>query len=172
MRDMQNAISVGLKHLPASMDTPSARAMLYAIALQESAGIHRWQIVNPSHPERMGPARGFWQFELGGGVLGVLTHVSSKPHAKNLCEHYMLNPVAYQVYALLHRPAYDGLAAGFARLLLWTDAQALPEPELDQTDTAWDYYLRVWRPGKPHRSTWDECFRQGVEYAQRIQARQ
>lgn len=165
MNELQLAIRAGLAHLPAKMDTPSARAMLLAIGLQESAGTHRWQVISQANPERMGPARGFWQFEQGGGVTGVLNHSTSRPYALKLCEEFEVYPAAPQVYAVLHLPSYDGLAAGFARLLLWTDAKRLPEPKMAQVDYAWDYYLRVWRPGKPHRQTWDECFRQGVNYA-------
>lgn len=49
-----------LKLLP-SMDSVRARMMLLAIGLQESRFEHRRQLGN-------GPARGFWQFESGGGV--------------------------------------------------------------------------------------------------------
>ena len=49
--------------LPPAMDTPDARVLLLAIGLQESKFSHRLQIG--------GPARGYWQFEQGGGVRGV-----------------------------------------------------------------------------------------------------
>ena len=62
--------------LPAKMDSPQARAMLKAIALQESRFEHRKQIG--------GPARGFWQFEQGGGVRGVLNHPYSREHIRRI----------------------------------------------------------------------------------------
>ena len=46
----------------------------------------------------------------------------------------------------------DVLAAGFARLLLLTDPR--PLPDVTDVDGAWAYYLRNWRPGKPHPETW------------------
>jgi len=52
--------------LPAKMHGTESRAMLYAIGLQESRFRYRRQIG--------GPARGWWQFEQGGGVVGVLGH--------------------------------------------------------------------------------------------------
>lgn len=62
------AIEPALRLLPPAMDTVKARVMLLAIGLQESAFAARRQAGN-------GPARGFWQFELGtpqsrGGVWG------------------------------------------------------------------------------------------------------
>ena len=56
------------------------------------------------------------------------------------------------------------LAAGIARLLLWTDPKPLPkrfEPRAEAQ--AWSYYERVWRPGKPHPETWDDCWRAAVK---------
>ncbi|MNL86831.1 hypothetical protein D3C87_2157110 [compost metagenome] len=44
------------------------------------------------------------------------------------------------------------LAAGVARLLLWTDPKTLPS--IGDVDAAWALYLRTWRPGKPHPQTW------------------
>jgi len=46
----------------------------------------------------------------------------------------------------------DVFACGVARLLLWTDPRKLPAA--DDEDGAWEYYLRNWRPGKPHRDRW------------------
>ena len=63
--------------LPKAMQSPAATAMLIAIALQESKCCHRRQLG--------GPARGLWQFELG-GLRGVLSHKASKPHLANALE--------------------------------------------------------------------------------------
>ena len=73
-----DAIAEGLRLLPAAMNTRKARVLMYAIALQESRFTHRRQIG--------GPARGFWQFERGGGVRGVMTHPSSARYARSACE--------------------------------------------------------------------------------------
>ncbi|MOA17734.1 hypothetical protein D3C78_1380020 [compost metagenome] len=60
------------------------------------------------------------------------------------------------MYAALERD--DVLAAALARLLLWTDPYHLPE--VGDAEGAWDLYMRVWRPGKPHRKTWDTLYAQ------------
>lgn len=132
--------------LPETMDSPEARVMLLAIGLQESRFKHRQQIG--------GPARGFWQFEKGGGVKGVLSHYASAPHA--LTAWFALN------YTLSSAEAYDAiehndtLACVFARLLLWTLPQRLPTTAED----GWAQYLDAWRPGKPHPATWPAFYEQ------------
>lgn len=146
----QRAIAPALALLPARMNSPEAEIMLLAIGLQESRLIHRRQIG--------GPGRGLWQFERGGGVAGVLRHPSSRDHAVRVCDARGVAPVAEQVYQRLEHD--DVLAAAFARLLLWTDPAALPGASDPQG--GWDLYLRTWRPGKPHRHTWDKLFASAV----------
>ncbi len=130
--------------LPAPMESDQATAMLLAIALQESAAAYRKQW--------NGPARGFWQFEAGGGVAGVLTHSSTSALARRALEQLrypktMPTPVVHQV--LEHN---DILAAVFARLLLWTLAKPLPAAH--DSYGAWSQYLAAWRPGKPWPDAW------------------
>ena len=125
--------------------TPKVRVLLFAIGLQESRFEHRRQLGN-------GPAMGFWQFERGGGERGVLNHDASKKKALELCDARGVVPDPASVWAALEHD--DVLAAGFARLLLLTDAE--PLPEVTDTEGAWNYYTRCWRPGKPHRDTWDD----------------
>ena len=136
------AIAPALALLPARMSSPSAEVMLLAIGLQESRFAHRRQIG--------GPARGFWQFEQGGGVRGVLRHTATAGHARVLCAARNVAATESAVYAALEHD--DVLAAGFARLLLWTDPKALPA--LGDEQAAWDLYLRVWRPGRPRKEKW------------------
>jgi hypothetical protein len=78
--DILPILDAALAGLPASMDSPQARVLLIAIALQESRLTHRDQIVKGKKPGVKGPALGLWQFEKGGGVRGVLRHPASKPH--------------------------------------------------------------------------------------------
>ena len=125
--------------------TPKVRVILLAIGLQESRFEHRRQMGN-------GPAMGFWQFERGGGVRGVLNHATSQKRALEICEARDVVPDSASVWAALEHD--DVLAAGFARLLLLTDPA--PLPEVTDVDGSWQYYLRCWRPGKPHRETWDD----------------
>jgi hypothetical protein len=125
--------------------------MLVAIALQESRFEHRLQI--------RGPARGFWQFERAGGVAGVIRHPSTKGLIRGACErlHFSCTPEACHE-AIAYN---DTLACIFARLLLWTVPG--PLPEINDANEAWDYYLDAWRPGKPHRETWDRLHATAVK---------
>lgn len=124
--------------------------MLLAIGLQESRFVHCRQIGEP--------ARGFWQFERGGGAHGVLTHPASRDHAYRLCGGRGVDPVAAAVYPALEHD--DVLAAGFARLLMWTDANRLPA--IGDAQGGWNLYARTWWPGKPHSQTWAALHAQAV----------
>lgn len=134
--------------LPVAMDSIAARALLLAIGLQESRFEYRVQI--------RGPAHGYWQFEQGGGVKGVLTHPETALKAKGICVARNVPAVAGSVYQAIIND--DVLAACFARLLLWTLPGALPAQ--DQRDKGWDQYVSGWRPGAPHRATWDAFYDQ------------
>ena len=129
--------------LPEKMDTPEARAMLLAIGLQESRFEHRVQIGGPAH--------GYWQFERGGGVRGVLRHPSSETHAKHVCSVLNYRAESDEVYRAI--VDNDVLACCFARLLLWTLPGSLPGAA--EAQEGWEQYIDAWRPGKPHRETWD-----------------
>jgi hypothetical protein len=134
-------------------DSLPARAMLWAIGRQEGRMVHRRQIG--------GPARGLWQFERGGGCRGVLLHPASEAHAIALCVARRVEPIAAAVYPKLEHD--DVLACGFARLLLFTDPKPLPAPIAANEQAAWDYYVRNWRPGRPHRDTWGDFWKEAVE---------
>lgn len=147
---LRAAIRPALSLLPAKMDSLPARAMLVAIGLQESKFQYRSQ-----HPT--GPARSYWQFEQGGGVVGVLGHPASATHAAAVLEFLsypstMRGPL-HVWQAMQHN---DILAAAFARLLLWTDPGSLPTRHAPED--GWAVYLRTWRPGKPHPETWDAYY--------------
>jgi hypothetical protein len=66
-------------------------------------------------------------------------------------------PVAGSCYAAVEDN--DTLACVFARLLLWTVPGRLAR--LDEPEHGWQNYLAGWRPGKPHRQTWDANFAEG-----------
>jgi hypothetical protein len=151
---VNRVVGPGLALLPTKMDSDKARLMLLAIGLQESRFEHRRQIG--------GPARGFWQFEKGGGVRGVLTHQATKWIAIDVCRERGVDPTESAVYPALEKD--DLLACAFARLLLYTDPRPLPAP--GYVAAAWDYYIRNWRPGKPHRQTWDVLYAQAWEATQ------
>lgn len=140
---LKSAVGPALALLPLKMDTPAARVMLLAIGLQESGFRARQQANN-------GPAHGFWQFELG-GVRGALGHPSVKDISAAFCAACHVAYAPIPVYADL--VINDILAAGMARLLLYTDALALPA--MTDVRGGWEYYYRNWRPGKPRPSDWD-----------------
>lgn len=146
---LSSAIHPALVLFPSKMETDAACVMLLAIGLQESGFEHREQIG--------GPARGFWQFEKG-GITGVLSHPTTSQYAEMVCAVRGVAPMLAPIYAELSRD--DVLAAAFARLLLWSDAE--PLPPISDVDAAWALYLRTWRPGKPRRETWDAFYQRAV----------
>ena len=145
------AVHEALRLLPPAMDSKEARVMLYAIGLQESRFTHRAQVIDGGGK---GPARGYWQFERGGGVRGVLRHPASKFWMHSVCN--ARNVPAQETSVWLAMETDDVLAAAAARLLLFTDPSKLPA--IGEQSEALRYYLRNWRPGKPHPRTWPECY--------------
>ncbi len=128
-------------HLEVPSDARS-KMMLLTIAQQESALKYRKQVG--------GPAVSWWQFESGGGVKGVLTHPNTAARAKKGCEFLCVPAVQADVYSAMVQN--DILACMMARLLLLSDPKTLPS--VDDAQAGWDYYIRNWRPGKPHPSKW------------------
>ena len=158
---IETAITPTLRMLP-SMDSREARVMLLAIGLQESRFTHRYQVVQ-GKPGSKGPARGFWQFERAGGVAGVLGYNAGRPNvaatARAIAKRRGVAANANDVWLALEHD--DVLACAFARLLLRTDPH--PLPALGDTKGAWDLYMRTWRPGKPHQTTWRAFYEQAME---------
>ncbi len=148
-----NAIIPAMRLLPDQMDSPEARAMLIAIALQESRLEHRRQI--------NGPARGYFQFECGGGVRGVLTHPATSSYVASALSELDYDSPYTPVQCHEAIEHNDILACVFARLLLWTLPDALPAQ--NAAGKAWSEYVAAWRPGKPRRESWDMCYLQAWE---------
>lgn len=145
----RTVLPAAMSLLPPKMDNKGARAQLLAHGLQESRFEHRFQIGGPAH--------GFWQSEYGGGAwTGVLQHKATREIARG-----MLYTMAYDepdmgdYKGIAHN---DVLACAFARLLIYTHPKRLPQQGEHQY--GWEYYLDTWRPGKPHRKTWDAFFDQ------------
>jgi hypothetical protein len=141
-------IKPALSLLPAHMDKPAARALLLAIALQESGAAHRRQIG--------GPAKSYFQFERA-GVVGVLNHRASAAHAGDVCHLLDIEATVDAVHAAIEFS--DLLASAFARLLLWTLPEPLPKS--DETDLGWSQYVGAWRPGRPRPEDWPDNFARG-----------
>ncbi|MEK9809114.1 MAG: hypothetical protein VW362_01605 [Candidatus Nanopelagicales bacterium] len=151
---LTDVIPPAMALLPSAMDTQEARAMLIAIALQESRLLYRKQIG--------GPARGFHQFETG-GVRAVLRHTATAAHAQDVLTtlgYATPDPLVFADVSGLHTAftTDDLLDCAFARLLLYADAR--PMPPANAYDLSWDIYLFGWRPGKPHRQTWNAFYDQ------------
>ena len=160
-RIREQAIRPALALLPARMSGQQAEVLLLAIGLQESRFEHRRQLVG-SPPRPTGPAKSFWQAEQGGGmVTGLLRYHddSVRDLAVGLCAVRGVDPSPRAVWDAIEHD--DVLAAGLARLLLYTDPARLPA--LGAVTAAWDLYTRTWRPGKPHRHTWDALYAQALE---------
>lgn len=144
---ISTAILPALDLLPRRMDDPRARILLLAIGLQESALKHRRQLVGG---QPVGRGVGLWQFEEGGGCVGVLTHGASRDLMRWVCAARRVQPLPAPLWAALQQD--DVLAAAAARLLLYTDPA--PLPSLADPGAAWEYYERVWRPGDPRPAAW------------------
>ena len=155
--EVRGAVAKALYMLPSKMSTPEARVMLYAIGLQESRFQHRRQMVgNP--PKPTGPAKGFWQFERGGGCKGVVTHKASQFWMHDMCKQRRVAFDSLSIWNAIETD--DVLAAAAARLLLFTDPYKLPA--IGDEKGAWKLYERVWRPGKPHPQTWASLYGHAV----------
>lgn len=157
-------IEPALSLLDKSLDTPAARAMMLAIAQQESGLSARVQILDAGKPwwqSRPGPAHGLWQFERGGAVVAVMGNTRAKaiidPVLAQFC--YPFNAAVIHD-AITHN---DLLAAVFARALLYSAPWPLPGEQAP--DEGWRQYLWAWKPGKPHESTWARNYRIAWEAA-------
>lgn len=149
---IHKAIDPALALLPAKMDSAQGRVQLLATGQQESLFLHRRQLVG-TPPRAAGPAKSFWQGEQGGGMVhGVRVHATTRDLAAEL---YRARGVEANDAAIWNAIEFDDvLAAGLARLLLWSDPRPLPAVG-DEAD-AWALYLRTWRPGAHARGTPDE----------------
>jgi hypothetical protein len=151
-------ITKAMHLLPPAMLSDRALVMLYAIGLQESRFTARRQLVgNPPRPT--GPAKGFWQFERGGGCKGVVNHPASRYWMAQVCAARGVDFNATAIWNAIEND--DILAACAARLLLFTDPRRLPE--VGDEKGAWSLYMRVWRPNKPHPSTWPRLYAEALK---------
>jgi hypothetical protein len=128
----------------------SARVIVTAIAGQESGWAARKQVGGPAH--------GYWQFERGGGVAGLFGHSATKVKLGTVCASL---DILYDIDTVYEAMTWnDTLACAMGRLLLYSDPA--PLPAVGDKEGAWQYYLRNWRPGMPHRASWDGRYDQSV----------
>jgi hypothetical protein len=130
------------------LDSPQARHMLLAIALQESGIKHRRQVSQDG--TESGPAVSFWQFEQGGGCKGVLLHPASTKRMQAACAAHGVQATPAALWEAMKTD--DILGATAARLLLYTLHGPLPMASVD----GWKQYVAAWRPGKPRPETWTD----------------
>lgn len=156
-----DAINRAFALLPQKMDSRQARIVHAAIGFQESGFLARRQIITVTREGKKvnvpeGPAMGFWQFESGGGVKGVMEHKATSELARSVCHARGVPFVRRAVWEALETD--DVLAAAFCRLLMWTDSGKLPTNESD----GWAMYARTWRPGRPHPDKWPASWKFGL----------
>jgi len=140
-------VDAALSVLPARLNSGAARAMLVAIALQESGLRDRRQIG--------GPALSYLMWEPGeeSALPGVLKHPATKDMARDLIA--ALDYTGLDAEELRQVTVYDcTLSAGLGRLLLYTLPMALPQRH-DSTE-GWGQYMQAWRPGRPHPERWSQ----------------
>lgn len=155
---MTTGIEPALQLLPEKLDSPIARVMLLSIGLQESRFLYRRQIVGG---RAIGAAKSYWQGERTGGMVrGVRTHPASQGWAHTLYKALGVRALDLEIWNQIEHD--DVLAAGLARLLLWTDPFKLPA--LGDAQGGWKLYERTWRPGRPHRASWDAYYRRSLAY--------
>lgn len=129
-----------------------AETLLLAIALQESGITDRIQGIGDA-----GPARSFWQYERI-GVLDVMQRRTRD--MERVCKELVIGCTTDAVWAAM--AWNDMLACSVERLTLRLDRSNLPAASLGSEDAAWAYYLRGWKPGKPHRERWTKNWPKAV----------
>jgi hypothetical protein len=120
--------------------TLRALRFMTTIAGQESAWKHRHQVGGPAH--------GNFQFEKHGGCKEIMLNKRTRPRIQKVFEHVGEEFELNNAFALIE--THDLIMVAFARLLVWQDPAPLPIMSVQ----AWNYYIRNWRPGKPHPKSW------------------
>lgn len=138
--------AAALSFFPRHLDSPEARALLTAIALQGSGLRDRMQ-----HGSSI--THSLWAFDIA-TLRAALTHSHSKPFIGPVLSAMGYDQMPTTSYeAIKHN---DVLACCYARALLCTHPQPLPKQ--DETELAWSYYFDLWRPGMSGRQAWPHNF--------------
>lgn len=163
----RTAIDPALLLLPCRLDTLNARVQILAVGQQESGGFqHRrqtvWTTENGQRVLRdVGPAKSFWMGEITGGlVYYVRRHSAVQTMAKLLFEARKVKEDDQAIWNAIEHD--DVLAAGLARLLIFTHPHKLPA--LGDAEEAWQQYLDTWRPGRPRRETWPANYARALKF--------
>lgn len=150
-RLLHDVIVPALAGMPPVFDSPAARCMLLAIALQEGGALlaGRQALRRQGaqlRPRRLGPARSFWQNERS-SIRAVMTDPRTDDLAARLLEAAAFPHDSAAVHARLERADADLVACQLNRLLLYLDPRPLPAPVRGNALVAFEYYVRNWRPG-------------------------
>lgn len=146
MSDLKSDIEAGLSLLSAIRKTDAARLQVYATNRQENPTRSPRQLIKKDGKlQPLGPAAGDYQFELTGGIRGLLNFKSPRVQGQ-LAEACKARNVPRNAEAIFDALQVDPIfAAALARLLFYTDAKALPA--VGDEAGAWALYLRTWCPG-------------------------
>lgn len=136
-------------HGSVQQNRAAARPWMLAVALQESALVERYQILDGGAP---GAARSWWQVEEP-TVRLLLRHEVTGPRLRSMCDAASVRHDPICIWRAIE--GHDMLAVGVARLLLLADPHPVPVDEAG----GWECYMRVWRPGKPRPEKWGSCWR-------------
>lgn len=137
-----------LLELPCKMTSDKVTAQMLLTAKQESGLTTRYQVGS-------GIARGLWQMEKPTVNLIMLNKNSAQYLHMFADQKLKLSMYSSSIlYDLLDKN--DFAACALARLLYWDDPS--PLPEIGDMHGSWDYYIKVWRPGKPDFSRWQTAY--------------
>jgi hypothetical protein len=140
--------SLGIKN------TFKAHQLILAIAIQESGVAYRRQVTKSGLED--GPAVSYWQFEHA-GCEGLLSARSTSNYIRQICTLFDIKPTKE---GLLDAIQYnDIVAACAARLLIYS----LPTPLAETKEMGWEQYLSSWRPGKPHKKSWEYSWETAID---------
>ena len=105
-------------------------------------GVFAWMAVAVALALAVGAAYGFWSTTAQSDLLYLASLLESDQRVAVDTVHKYAAATSAIVADDVCRG--DVLAAGLARLLLWTDPSRLPR--LGDADGAWQLYVRTWRP--------------------------
>lgn len=154
----QTIVVPAMAALP-KIDSAKARLALMATAGTESAWTYRIQ-------KPVGYAHGFWQFEKRGACLDVLTNDKVRMITVALAQ---AAGVALDLDSIFDAIIdHDFLACQLARLNYLLDQH--PLAEVGDVDGCYARYIDVWRPGKPSRARFDDCYAQSLPIVSAVSA--
>lgn len=147
------------------MDEPQRLVLALAIAIEETSLDHRRQVLKGG---RYGKGRSWWQNEGGSqaSIGRLMNHPTLSRPLKQLC---IEQTIPWDLASIYEAVAWhDLLAAVIALLLIFSDAQ--PVPDVTDEYGMWGYYWRCWqpgayrnwKPGDPQGERWHDAHRRAL----------